>query len=221
MVLGPAFAGVLYGVGPLVPFVVAAAFFAIAAVSVLFIRHLGFVPRREPVTLSAVFAGAAFIRSRPVMLGTISLDLFAVLLGGATALLPAFARDILMAGPIGLGLLRTAPAIGAVAMSLWLGRFPLRTHVGLTMLWAVAVFGIATIGFALSTSIPLSVVLLAVLGAADTISVVVRTSLVQLLTPDAMRGGSTPSTRCSSAPRTSSASSNPGSSPRSPDRSGR
>ncbi len=188
MVLGPALAGVLYGVGPVVPFLVTTALFALASISVLSIRHMGFAPRREPVTLNAVFAGAAFIRSRPVMLGTISLDLFAVLLGGATALLPAFARDILVAGPVGLGFLRTAPAIGAVAMSLALGRYPLKSHVGVTMLWAVAVFGIATVGFAFSTNIVLSVVLLVVLGAADTISVVVRTSLVQLLTPDAMRG---------------------------------
>jgi len=148
----------------------------------------GVTPKREPVTLKSVFAGAAFIRSKPVMLGTISLDLFAVLLGGATALLPVYARDILSAGPIGLGLLRTSPAIGAVAMSLVLGRFPIRRNVGKTMLFAVAIFGLATIVFAFSTNVALSVAMLLVLGAADTISVVVRTSLVQLLTPDAMRG---------------------------------
>ena len=124
------------------------------------------------------------------MLGTISLDLFAVLLGGATALLPVFARDILHAGPIGLGLLRTAPAIGAVAMSLLARRaFLLKTrNVGKTMLWAVGIFGAATIVFAVSTNLVLSVLMLLVLGASDTISVVVRTSLVQLLTPDGMRG---------------------------------
>ena len=122
------------------------------------------------------------------MLGTISLDLFAVLLGGATALLPVFARDILHAGPFGLGLLRTSPAIGAVVMSLVLARFPLTRNVGKTMLIAVAIFGAATIVFAFSTNIVLSVAMLLVLGASDTISVVVRTTLVQLLTPDTMRG---------------------------------
>jgi len=188
MVIGPALAGVLYGVGPVVPFVVAAVMFAVASLCVSAIPHPGVTPRREPVTLKSVFAGAAFIRSKPVMLGTISLDLFAVLLGGATALLPIYARDILTAGPIGLGLLRTSPAIGAVMMSLLLGRFPISRNVGKTMLIAVAVFGVATIVFAVSTNIALSVAMLLILGAADTISVVVRTSLVQLLTPDAMRG---------------------------------
>jgi MFS family permease len=188
LIIGPALSGLLYGVAPVVPFVVATVMFAIAGIAVSFIPHPGITPKREPVTLSRVFAGAAFIRSKPVMLGTISLDLFAVLLGGATALLPVFARDILHAGPFALGLLRTSPAIGAVAMSLLLGRFPLTRNVGATMLGAVAIFGVATIVFAFSTNIVLSVAMLLVLGAADTISVVVRTSLVQLLTPDAMRG---------------------------------
>jgi len=188
MVIGPALAGVLYGVGPVVPFVVATAMFVVASLSVIAIPHPGVTPKREPVTLKSVFAGAAFIRSKPVMLGTISLDLFAVLLGGATALLPIYARDILTAGPIGLGLLRTSPAIGAVMMSLVLGRFPISKNVGKTMLIAVAIFGLATIVFAVSTNIALSVAMLLILGAADTISVVVRTSLVQLWTPDAMRG---------------------------------
>ena len=188
LVIGPSLAGLLYGFGPVVPFVVATVMFALASLSVTSIPHPGVTPKREPVTLTSVFAGAAFIRSKPVMLGTISLDLFAVLLGGATALLPVYARDILHAGPVGLGLLRTSPAIGAVAMSLVLGRFPLTRRVGMTMLVAVGVFGLATIVFAVSTNIALSVAMLLVLGAADTISVVVRTSLVQLLTPDAMRG---------------------------------
>ena len=188
LVIGPSLSGLLYGVGPVVPFAVATVFFAIASLNVIAIPHLGHVPRREPVTLKSVFAGAAFIRSRPVMLGTISLDLFAVLLGGATALLPVFARDILHAGPFALGLLRASPAIGALTMSLVLGRFPLTRNVGRTMLIAVAVFGAATIVFAFSTNIYLSVAMLLVLGASDTISVVVRTTLVQLLTPDEMRG---------------------------------
>jgi MFS family permease len=129
-----------------------------------------------------------FIRRRPVILGTISLDLFAVLLGGATALLPIYARDILHAGPTSLGILRASPAVGAVAMSLLLARRPLKQRVGATMLLAVAVFGLATIVFALSTNVVLSVLMLLTLGAADTVSVVIRSSLVQLLTPDDMRG---------------------------------
>lgn len=143
---------------------------------------------RAPVTLSSVFAGVAFIRSRPIMLGTISLDLFAVLLGGATALLPIFAHDILKAGPWGLGLLRAAPAVGALAMSIVLARRPMQSGVGKTMLLAVAIFGVATIVFSLSGNIALSVLALLVVGASDTVSVVVRSSLVQLLTPDSMRG---------------------------------
>ena len=113
LVVGPALSGLLYGVAPVVPFAVATLFFIVASIAVTAIPHPGVTPRREPVTLKSVFAGAAFIRSRPVMLGTISLDLFAVLLGGATALLPVYARDILHAGPVGLGLLRTSPAINS------------------------------------------------------------------------------------------------------------
>ncbi len=188
LIIGPSLGGVLYGLGPIVPFLVSAAMFLVASYNVAAIAGLAPVKPRGPVTLSSVFAGVSFIRSKPVMLGTISLDLFAVLLGGATALLPVYARDILHAGPLGLGFLRTAPAVGAVAMSLVLARFPLERKVGLTMLWAVATFGLATVVFAFSTSIWLSVLMLLTLGAADTVSVVVRTSLVQLLTPDDMRG---------------------------------
>jgi MFS family permease len=122
------------------------------------------------------------------MLGTISLDLFAVLLGGATALLPIYARDILHAGPWSLGFLRAAPAVGAVIVSTVLARRPLQRGVGRTMLAAVAIFGVGTLVFAVSTNIALSIAALVALGAADTVSVVVRSSLVQLLTPDAMRG---------------------------------
>ncbi len=188
MVVGPALGGLLYGLGPVVPFVFAACAFAGAAVNVIAIRSLTPQPPRTPVTLQSVFAGVAFIKSRPLMLGAISLDLFAVLLGGATAMLPVYARDILFAGPWALGLLRTSPAIGAVAMSLYLARFPLQHRVGTIMLWAVAAFGVATIVFAFSTNIVLSIAMLVLLGASDTISVVIRSSLVQLLTPDEMRG---------------------------------
>jgi MFS family permease len=187
-VLGPALGGLLYGVAAPVPFVVAAVLFAGASLSVIAIEKLARIEKREPVTLKSVFAGVAFIWGRPVMLGTISLDLFAVLLGGATALLPIYARDILHAGPLSLGFLRAAPAVGAVVMSVVLARRPLQRGVGRTMLIAVAIFGVGTLVFAVSTNMALSIAALIVLGAADTVSVVVRSSLVQLLTPDAMRG---------------------------------
>lgn len=188
LIVGPSLGGILYGVDPVAPFAVAAVLFAVASVNVISIRMKWTPAKREPVTLASVFAGVAFIKSRPVMLGTISLDLFAVLLGGATALLPMFASDILHAGPWGLGLLRAAPAIGALTMSIVMARRPLTSRVGAKMLLAVAVFGVATIVFALSTNIALSIAALLVVGAADTVSVVVRSSLVQLLTPDTMRG---------------------------------
>jgi MFS family permease len=188
LIIGPSLGGLLYGVSPIAPFAVAAVLFAVASFNVISIRMQWTPSKREPVTLTSVFAGVSFIRSRPVMLGTISLDLFAVLLGGATALLPMFARDILHAGPWGLGLLRAAPAIGALAMSIVLARRPLTSDVGRKMMMAVAVFGVATIVFSLSTNIAVSVIALLVVGASDTVSVVVRSSLVQLLTPDEMRG---------------------------------
>lgn len=188
LIIGPSLGGLLYGVSPIAPFAMSAVLFAVASFNVISIRMEWAPSKREPVTLSSVFAGVSFIRSRPVMLGTISLDLFAVLLGGATALLPMFASDILHAGPWGLGMLRAAPAIGALAMSIVLARRPLTSDVGRKMLFAVAVFGVATIVFSLSTNIALSVLALLIIGASDTVSVVVRSSLVQLLTPDEMRG---------------------------------
>jgi MFS family permease len=187
-IIGPAAGGLLYGLSPAAPFLVAVVLMAVACIHILCIRIERRVAPREPVTLTSVFAGVAFVRSRPIILGAISLDLFAVLLGGATALMPIFASDILHAGPWGLGFLRAAPAVGALAMAILLARRPLKTNVGRRMMIACAVFGIATIGFSLSSSILLSVGCLAVLGAADTVSVVVRSSLVQLLTPDEMRG---------------------------------
>ena len=188
LVLGPSLGGILYGVNPVAPFAVAMVLFVIASGAIIAIERVERTAPREPVSLKSVFAGVSFIWGRPVMLGTISLDLFAVLLGGATALLPIYARDILHAGPLGLGLLRASPAIGALSMSLVLAKFPLRHKVGLKMLAAVSVFGLATLVFALSTNVALSVAALLVLGGADTVSVVIRSSLVQILTPDAMRG---------------------------------
>jgi MFS family permease len=162
--------------------------FLAASVFIALIRIERVLSKHEPVSIRSLFAGISFIRSRKEILGAISLDLFAVLLGGATALLPIYARDILVTGPWGLGLLRSAPAVGALTMSVFLARRPLRRRVGQSMFIAVAVFGTATIIFALSTSFILSLISLVVLGASDVISVVIRHSLVQIETPDEMRG---------------------------------
>ena len=187
-IVGPAVGGLLFALDPGVTYVIVGCLFVGAGVVISLIR----VERPERVAGSAsvqsLFAGIAFIRANPAILGAISLDLFAVLLGGATALLPVYARDILFVGPWGLGFLRSAPALGALAMSIGLARRPLRSGIGRTMFAAVIIFGVATIFFALSTSLPLSLISLAVLGAADVISVVIRQSLVQMKTPDAMRG---------------------------------
>jgi MFS family permease len=187
-ILGPALGGLLYGAGATAVYSAAGALFLGASLLVARIRMQRVPPTREPVSLESLFAGVAFIRSRPAILGAISLDLFAVLLGGATALLPIYARDLLRTGPWGLGFLRAAPAVGALSMSVVMARHPLRRRVGRTMFGAVALFGLATIVFAVSTSLLLSLGALVVLGAADVISVVIRNSLVQIETPDAMRG---------------------------------
>ena len=142
----------------------------------------------EPASWGTLLAGLAFIRRRPVVLGAVSLDLFAVLLGGATALLPLFARDILQAGPVALGLLRSAPAVGALLMSVWLAHRPIERRAGPWLLGAVALYGVAMVVFGLSTAVWLSLLALAVSGAADMVSVVIRQTLVQLETPDDMRG---------------------------------
>jgi MFS family permease len=152
------------------------------------IRLQAAVTPKEPLTSDDLFAGVRFVRDNPAILGTISLDLFAVLLGGATALLPIYAHDILQTGPWGLGVLRAAPAAGALLMTALIARHAIKRRVGLRMFQAVIIFGLATIVFALSHLIWLSVLALAVMGAADMVSVVIRTSLVQLATPDAMRG---------------------------------
>ena len=136
----------------------------------------------------SLLAGIHFIAANPVILGAISLDLFAVLLGGATAMLPVFAKDILHVGPTGLGLLQAAPALGALAMTFFLARFPLQKQVGRQLFVSVAIFGVGTIVFGLSTSFWLSLTMLTALGAADCVSVVIRQSLVQLETPNDMRG---------------------------------
>ena len=188
IVLGPALGGLIYIAGPETVYGLCAALFLAAGVIVSRISIEHSPARREQPTLESVFAGIAFIRRRRELLGAISLDLFAVLLGGAAALLPVYARDILGTGPWGLGVLRSAPAIGALATAFWLARHPLQRHAGRTMLAAVAVFGAGTIVFGLSRWFPLSLAALIVLGASDMFSVVVRQSLVQLGTPDEMRG---------------------------------
>jgi MFS family permease len=188
IILGPALGGALYAIGATTTYVTTAILFLAASTFISLIRIERTPPKHEPVSLRSLFAGIAYIRSKPVIMGAISLDLFAVLLGGATALLPIYARDILITGPWGLGLLRSAPALGAITMSLYLARNPLRHRVGRIMFTAVAIFGAATIVFALSRSFLVSLAMLAVLGAADMISVVIRSTLVQLETPDEMRG---------------------------------
>jgi MFS family permease len=187
-IVGPAIGGFLYAVGPTWVYGSCAVLFVVAAALMASIRIERVAPRREPVSLDLLFAGFAFIRRHPVVLGAISLDLFAVLIGSTIALLPVFARDILQTGPWGLGLLRAAPAVGALTMSLVLTHWPIAPHAGRVMFAAVAVFGLATIAFALSTSFVLAMAALAVAGAADVISVVIRMTLVQLETPDEMRG---------------------------------
>jgi MFS family permease len=187
-VIGPAAGGLLFAFGPAVPFAFAATLYAVASVLVSLIRVVRVTSAREPVSLMSVFSGISFIRRNPAILGAISLDLFAVLLGGATALLPIFARDILKTGVWGLGILRAAPAVGALVMSSVLLHRPLTRRVGRIMFAAVIMFGLATVVFALSRSLPLSILALCTLGAADVVSVVIRFSLVQANTPDAMRG---------------------------------
>jgi MFS family permease len=188
MIMGPALGGLLYVAGPGVVYAVAAVLYLVSTVMVSQLRYEHAPPKREPATLKTLFAGVHFIRERKDVLGVISLDLFAVLLGGATALLPIFAKDILHTGPWGLGLLRAAPAIGALLMSFWLARHSMERNVGKIMFASVAGFGVATLVFALSNILWLSLLALFALGAFDMVSMVIRGSLVQLDTPDAMRG---------------------------------
>ncbi len=187
-IVGPALGGLLYAFGAHVPYGLCACLFGSAAVLSSGIVARRPTPGKAPVTAQSIFSGIHYIRERRNILGAISLDLFVVLLGGATALLPAYARDILHTGPWGLGLLRLAPAVGALSTSVFLAHHPIRTRAGHRMFAAVIVFGVATVAFALSRNVILSMAILCLLGAADVTSVVVRSSLVQLETPDEMRG---------------------------------
>lgn len=184
---GPALGGLLYTTGAGTVYALCTALLLLSFALALLVRY-PFTPTRQASTWGDVFAGLHFVWERKVLLGATSLDLFAVLLGGASALLPIFAKDILHTGPVGLGLLRASPAVGALAMSLVLTRWPLERKVGQRLLMAVAVFGLATLGFGLSHSFALSMLMLAITGAADNISVVTRLTLTQLETPDEMRG---------------------------------
>lgn len=184
----PALGGLIYALGAPFTYATCAGLFAVACTLCLLLRYTHAPPPAEPATLRSLLAGVHFVWHHKVVLGAISLDLFAVLFGGATALLPMFAKDILQVGPWGLGLLRSAPAAGALLMSVVLSRWPVRRRTGHTLLAAVAVFGVGMLVFGLSTSLALSMAALAVTGAADMVSVVIRQTLVQLDTPDHMRG---------------------------------
>lgn len=188
IIAGPALGGVLYVAGPSVVYACCAALFAVACALAAAIHIERPAAHRAPPGLASLFAGFTYIRGRPVLLGVVSLDLFAVLLGAVTALLPIYARDVLATGPWGLGILRSAPAVGALATAVVLARRPLQRRAGRIMFAAVLGFGAATVTFALSTSLAVSVAALVALGACDAASVVIRLSLVQLETPDEMRG---------------------------------
>jgi MFS family permease len=187
-IAGPALGGIVYVAGPEYVYATAGVCFVAAGLAIISIRKAPTRPTREPVTFAFMLGGFGYIRRHEVVLGAISLDLFATLLGGVTALLPIYAKDILQTGPEGLGLLRAAPAAGAVLASIYLARSPLERSIGHILFGAVALFGVATLIFGVSTSLPLSLGALFVLGAADMVSQVIRTSLVQLETPDDMRG---------------------------------
>lgn len=188
VIAGPALGGLIYAAGPAVTYGTSAALFAMAAALAALIRYEHAPPPAEPATLETLLAGVRFVLAHKVVLGAVSLDLFAVLLGGATALLPMFAKDILQVGAWGLGLLRASPAVGALLMSVVLTRWPVRRHTGRLLLGSVAVYGLATLAFGLSTVLLASMLALLLCGAADMVSVVIRQTLVQLETPDAMRG---------------------------------
>lgn len=187
-IAGPVAGGLLYGVSPLAAYATSLLLFGLAA---LLVTRIPPLPRRAKVTRATVetlLAGLSYIRRQKVVLGAISVDLFAVLLGGATALLPVYARDVLEIGPLGLGILRAAPGVGAITAGLYLIRFPITDHAGRIMVLSVAAFGLFTAVFAVSNLLWLSVMVLALTGAADMVSVYVRGTLIQLWTPDDLRG---------------------------------
>jgi MFS family permease len=188
VICGPALGGLIYTISPVLVSVLCLAFFVTSITLISFVQAKGPPAQRDPPTFASVLAGFEYVWTRPRLLGVITLDLFVMLLAGATVLLPVFARDILQVGPIGLGLLRSAPAVGALLTALWLSYYPVERHIGIKMFAVVALYGALTIVFGLSTWFPLSLVTLACLGAADALSVVIRFSIVQIETPDEKRG---------------------------------
>jgi len=189
-ILGPSLGGLIYAFfrGPSAVYGASVASYLLAIVCTTQIKVQAKARVREPISLKTVLAGIAYIWKQKVVLGSISLDLFAVLLGGAVALLPVYAREILHTGPWGLGILRSAPGVGAGAMAILLAYRPLKKRVGVTMLWCVTAFGVFTIVFGISRNLIASLIALALVGASDMVSVVIRVTLVQVATPDAMRG---------------------------------
>lgn len=188
VIAGPALGGLIYLLGPTTLYLSSMTFFFISCIIMFFLHYNFTVKSKSPISMTHLLGGITFIRGNKVILGSVSLDMFAVLLGGATALLPIVAKDIIHTGPWGLGLLRCSPALGALLMSIYLARRPIKHSVGKIMFAAVAIFGAATILFGLSENLILSMIALVLLGLSDMISVVIRSTLVQLETPDEMRG---------------------------------
>jgi len=188
VIAAPALGGFVYAAGPAWAYAFCLVVAVAAMACAMSIEKVPVIRSKEPATLATMFAGFGFMFGKPVVLGAISLDLFAVVLGGATALLPIYARDILHTGPWGLGLLRSSPAVGALIIGAWLARRPLDRNVGRILFVSVAVYGLSIVVFAFSRDFVLSLALLGVSGAADMVSVVVRQTLVQVETPDEMRG---------------------------------
>ena len=190
-ILGPALGGLLYAVSPLLPFAMASVLYAGSALAALSIRHRSDTAvGKLPVTVQSLMAGIQFAMVRPVVIGAMALDLVVVMFGSVIVLLPIFAKDILAVGPVGLGILRAAPAVGAIAMAMWLSsnNAIVQRNAGVRLFQTVAVFGAATFCFGVSTSLVLSLLCLIVVGASDMVSVVIRHTMVQSETPDALRG---------------------------------
>jgi MFS family permease len=185
---GPAAGGLLYAVSPVVVYSLCCGLYLVSSTVISLVTAVRTATLREPLSLAVIFAGFRYMRHNPVILGVITLDLFAVILGGVFALLPVFARDVFHAGPWGLGFLRASPGLGALCAAILLTHRPPRRRVGRIMFGAVATYGVCIIIFALSHSFVLSMGLLAILGCADMMSVVIRMTLIQLETPDDMRG---------------------------------
>jgi hypothetical protein len=188
VIAGPALGGILFTVSVVTVYLTSAVLFTVSAVMYAFVRYDYTPPPREPVTADTILAGLRFIWSNPLLLGAISLDLFAVLFGGAVALLPVFAKDVLDVGPAGLGVLRAAPAVGALCSAIILSRRPVQRHAGRTLLTVVALYGGTIVVFGLSETMWLSLLALALGGGLDMVSVVLRQTILPFVTPDELRG---------------------------------